>query len=188
MLLSAHKELKNSIIALPPKEKDKLLLRLVAKDKVLTEHLHFKLLEDESGLQHRRELLEQEIDESIESLNSNRKSTSKDTLLVMRRLNGMINHHFKVTRDVNTEVELRLHLLNNLPVQLKDSVYSAISAYNDKLISYFVRTTLSAYKKYIKMHEDLQFDLSEQFNSVLAKVNQGRMANAAKELGLPQEL
>jgi hypothetical protein len=188
MLLSAHKELKNAIIALPTKEKDKLLLRLIAKDKVLTEHLHFKLLEDEDGLQHRRELLEQEIDVSIESLKSNKRATSKDTLLVMRRLNGMINHHFKVTKDVNTEVELRIHLLNTLPVQLKDSVYSAISAYNDKLISYFVRTTLSAYKKFIKMHEDLQFDLSEQFNRVLSKVNQGRMANASRELGLPEQL
>jgi hypothetical protein len=188
MLLSAHKELKNSIIALPPKEKDKLLLRLIAKDKVLTEHLHFKLLEDEGGLQHRRELLEGEIDEAIDTLISNKRATSKDTLLVMRRLNGMINHHYKVTKDVNTEVELKLHLLNSLPVQLKDSVYSAVSAYNDKLISYFVRTTLAVYKKFVKLHEDLQFDLSEQFNRVLAKVNQGRMASASKELGLPQQL
>lgn len=188
MLLSAHKELKNSIVALPPKEKDKLLLRLIAKDKVLTEHLHFKLLEDEGGLQHRRELLEQEIDEAIELLKSHKRSTSKDTLLVMRRLNGMINHHFKVTRDVNTEVELKLHLLNSLPIQLKDSVYAAISAYNDKLISYFVRTTVSVYKKFTKMHEDLQFDLSEQFNRVLAKVHQGRMSSASRELGLPEEL
>ncbi len=188
MLLSAHKELKTAIIALPPKEKDKLLLRLIAKDKVLTEHLHFKLMEDEGGLQHRRALLEREIDEAIELLSSNKRATSKDTLLVMRRLNGMINHHYKVTKDVTTEVELRIHLLNTIPVQLKDSVYSAISAYNDKLISYFVRTTLSAYKKFIKLHEDLQFDLSEAFNRVLSKVSQGRMANASKEVGLPEEL
>ena len=46
MKLSEHKELKKEILALPVKEKDKLLLRLVAKDKVLTEHLHFLLLED----------------------------------------------------------------------------------------------------------------------------------------------
>ena len=41
MKLSEHKDLKKEILALPVKEKDKLLLRLVAKDKVLTEHLHF---------------------------------------------------------------------------------------------------------------------------------------------------
>lgn len=43
MKLSEHKDLKTAITELPVKEKDKLLLRLVAKDKVLTEHLHYKI-------------------------------------------------------------------------------------------------------------------------------------------------
>ena len=61
MRLSEHKDLKIEILALPTKEKDKLLLRLVAKDKVLTEHLHFLLLEDEDNLRERIAVLKEEI-------------------------------------------------------------------------------------------------------------------------------
>ena len=86
MLLKDHKDLKAAITAIPDKEKDKLLLRLIAKDKVLTEHLHFKLLEDESDLEERHQLLKEEIDESVEMLNQMRRSTSKDALLILRKL------------------------------------------------------------------------------------------------------
>jgi predicted component of type VI protein secretion system len=84
MLLSEHKDLKLAIRSLPEKEKDKLLLRLVAKDKVLTEHLHFKLLENEQDLSDRCEALMERIDRSIAELLDNRKLTSKDTLAKMR--------------------------------------------------------------------------------------------------------
>jgi hypothetical protein len=188
MLLSAHKDLKAAITALPVKEKDKLLLRLIAKDKVLTEHLHFKLLEDEHDLEARREALLEEIDDAIQHLNANKKLNSKDTLATMRALNGKINHHFKVTKDSTSELELRLHLLNDLPVNIKDAVYSPLQAYNEKLIAYFVKAALSAYKKYLKMHEDLQFDFSDAFTSVLNKIHQGKTAYAGKLLNLPEEL
>ncbi|MDB5021962.1 MAG: hypothetical protein JWQ28_3089 [Pedobacter sp.] len=188
MLLSAHKDLKAAISALPVKEKDKLLLRLIAKDKILTEHLHFKLLEDESDLEARRLTLLEEIDAAIHNLNANKKSNTKDTLAVMRVLNGKINQHFKVTKDMTSELELRLHLLNNLPVNIKDAVYSPLQAYNEKLTAYFVRATLSAYKKYLKMHEDLRFDFSDAFTEVLNKIHQGKMAYAGKLLNLPEEL
>ncbi len=68
MLLSEHKDLKMEIRSLPEKEKDKLLLRLIAKDKVLTEHLHFKLLEDESDLGARHDKLHEEINEVVSEI------------------------------------------------------------------------------------------------------------------------
>jgi hypothetical protein len=188
MVLSAHKDLKAAITALPVKEKDKLLLRLIAKDKILTEHLHFKLLEDESDLEARRLTLLEEIDAAIQNLNANKKLNAKDTLAVMRALNGKINLHFKVTKDSTSELELRLHLLNDLPVNIKDAVYSPLQAYNEKLITYFVRAAVSAYKKYLKMHEDLQFDFSDTFTNVLNKIHQGKMAYVGKLLNLPEEL
>jgi len=188
MLLSAHKDLKAAITALPAKEKDKLLLRLIAKDKILTEHLHFKLLEDEDDLEARRETLLEEIDDAVSMLNADKKLHPKETLSVMRSLNGKINLHYKVTKDVSSELELRLHLLNTLPVNIKEAVYSPLQVYNEKLIAYFVRATLSAYKKYMKMHEDLQFDFSEAFQQVLVKIHKGKMAYAAKLLNLPEEL
>jgi hypothetical protein len=188
MLLKDHKDLKAAITAIPDKEKGKLLLRLIAKDKVLTEHLHFKLLEDESDLKERHQLLKQEIDESVEMLNQMRRATSKDALLILRKLNGRVNHHYKVTKDLNTEAELRLYLLISIPAGYNESVLSPMAKFNDRLKTYFLRTTLALYKKYQKLHEDLQYDLKEEFNQVLQKLEKYDLTKAASELGLPKEL
>lgn len=188
MLLSAHKELKQEIKSLPEKEKDKLLLRLIAKDKVLTEHLHFKLLEDEQDLHARAESLLRTINESIAELKASKKLTSKETMLKMRKLNGSISHHFKVTKDVTTEMELRIHLLKNIPVAFNEGIFSPLYKFNEKLNSYFVKSALSVWNKYKKLHEDLQFDLKEALNEVLTKIYTHKTSVAAQELGLPKEL
>ncbi|HEY0175615.1 MAG TPA: hypothetical protein VGC08_04505 [Pedobacter sp.] len=188
MLLKDHKDLKAAIMAIPPKEKDKLLLRLVAKDKVLTEHLHFKLLEDESDLELRQESLMEEIDDAVKALREMKKSTSKDALAVLRKLNGRVNHHYKVTKDADTEVELRLHLLKMLPLGYSEGVFSPMAKFNERLKTYFLRTVLALYKKYQKLHEDLQYDLKEEFNVLLNKLKQHQLTKAAAEVGLPEEL
>lgn len=188
MLLKDHKDLKTAIIALPPKEKDALLLRLIAKDKVLTEHLHFKLLEDESDLENRYLSLEEEINDAIAELQSLKKAGSKDALSVMRKLNGRVNHHYKVTKDLNTEIELRLHLLHVIQIGYHENLFSPMAKYNDRLKSYFIRTTLALYKKYVKLHEDLQFDLMDKFNLLLKKIADHNLQYAASMVGLPEEL
>jgi hypothetical protein len=188
MLLKDHKDLKAAITAIPPKEKDKLLLRLIAKDKVLTEHLHFKLLEDPADLEDRKESLIAEIDEAISTLVKMRKSTSKDALTVLRKLNGRVNHHYKVTKDPNTEVEIRLHLLKAVPLGYNESVFSPLAKFNERLKTYFLRTVLALYKKYIKLHEDLQYDLRDEFNVLLQTIEQYHLVKAAREVGLPAEI
>jgi len=188
MLLSEHKELKLEIKSLPEKEKDKLLLRLIAKDKVLTEHLHFKLLEDEHDLIQRQEQLLYGINEGIAELLNGKKLNSKDTLLRMRKLNGSINHHFKVTKDLNSEIELRIHLLNHVPIEFNEGIFSSLYKFNEKLNVYFVKTAVSILNKYNKMHEDLQFDLKASLNALLSKIYKYKTAAAARELGLPEEI
>jgi len=188
MLLNEHAALKLEIKSLPAKEKDKLLLRLIAKDRVLTEHLHFKLLEDEQDLVLRQEKLTAIIDEGVAELLNSKKPNSKETLLRMRKLNGNINHHFKVTKDITSELELRLHLLNRIPVEFNESVFSALYKFSEKLNVYFVKTTVSLLNKYHKVHEDLQFDLKDSVNELLNKIYNHKTAGIAKELGLPDEL
>lgn len=187
MKLSEHKDLKNAITSLPEKEKDKLLLRLIAKDKVLTEHLHFKLLENEQDLSERIEMLTQDIETDSAQLASG-KNNSKEALLKMRNLNGRINHHYKVTKDSYSEVDLRIHLLDRLPVNFKEGVLSPYNKFKERLLIYFVKTALSLTKKYAKLHEDLQYDLRDRMNSVLNKIYKSNMARAASELGLPEEM
>lgn len=188
MLLSGQKELKLEIKSLPEKEKDKLLLRLIAKDKVLTEHLHFKLMEDEHDLQRRQEELQQLIEDGVNELMNAKRPNSKDSLLRMRKLNGSINHHVKVTKDLTSEMELRILLLNLIPIDFDESVYSSLYKFNEKLIVYFVKTTASVLTKYHKMHEDLQFDLQADLNALLDKIYTNKTATIAKTLGLPEQL
>lgn len=188
MLLSEHKNLKLEIKSLPEKEKDKLLLRLIAKDKVLTEHLHYKLLENEDDLRERYEILRAAIDEQIYELLKSRKLTSKEVLLKMRRLNGAIAHHYKVTRDIQTELDLRIHLLSQIPIAFSESVFSTAYRFNEKLFIYVVKSAVSLLAKYTKLHEDIQFDLKEELNVVLNKLYNHKTADIAKELGLPKEL
>lgn len=188
MQLSEHGNLKMEIKSLPEKEKDKLLLRLIAKDKVLTEHLHFKLIENEDDLLERSENLKRKIDEDISELLGSRKLNAKETLIRMRSLVGAINHHFKVTRDLNSDVELRIHLLTLVPISFNEGVFSPMYKFNEKLNIYFVKTTMSALGKFKKMHEDLQYDVNDSVISVLNKIYNNKTSAVALELGVPKEL
>lgn len=188
MLLKDQKELKMAITGLPVKEKDKLLLRLIAKDKVLTEHLHFKLMEDPADLEDRQQDLFEEITLAVGELTSIVKAGSRESLLVLRRLNGRVNHHYKVTKDIRSETELRLFLLEKIPVGYRESVFSSLGKYQERLKTYYLRSVLSLYKKYIKLHEDHQFDLREKMNAVLDKITREQFRQAAAEIGLPDQL
>ena len=188
MLLSKHKELKAAITSLPDKEKDKLLLRLIAKDKVLTEHLHFKLLEDEHGLSERTEVLRQDIETEITALGIIKAKGAKEALVQIRKLNGRVNHHYKVTKDLYSEAELKIYLLGLVNFEFKLNVFSPYSKFTERLAVYYVKATIAVMKKYLKLHEDLQFDLREDFNQLLNKIHKSSLAPSAIELGLPNEV
>lgn len=195
MKLSEHKDLKKEILALPVKEKDKLLLRLVAKDKVLTEHLHFLLLEDESNLNDRVAFIKNEIAEVLGNYaegiplgKTTPKTSAKDTLLVLRKLTKQINHFYKVTKADFEEIELKLLLFNTAPMTFRYKVYSLSKNHEQLLANYVVKSILILLRKFGKLHEDLQFDLKNEFNKLLAKVYESYIAKTASNLGLPKSL
>ncbi|MBC7616047.1 MAG: hypothetical protein H7202_08280 [Pedobacter sp.] len=183
MRLSEHKDLKIEILALPTKEKDKLLLRLVAKDKVLTEHLHFLLLEDEENLRERVAALKEEI------ANADKKLTNaKDVLWNLRKLTKLINHFLKVTKANFEEVELRIFLFNHTQFEFKAKIFSSYKNYDQLFAIYFVKSISVTLKKFEKLHEDLQFDLKEDLNKLLSKIYHKNMASIALDLGLPKQV
>jgi len=188
MKLSEHKDLKKEILALSVKEKDKLLLRLVAKDKVLTEHLHFLLLEDESNLNDRVAFIKNETAQALEDLNTTPKTSAKDTLLVLRKLIKQINHFYKVTKADFEEIELKISLFNASPMKFKYKVYSLSKNHEQLLANYMVKAILILLRKFNKLHEDLQFDLKEEINTLLSKVHESDMRRTAIDLGLPKTI
>ena len=187
MKLSEHKELKTEILASPPKEKDKLLLRLIAKDKVLTEHLHFLLLEDESNLRDRVEMIKEHILQTMQSLKSQPKANAKEVLTMLRKLAKEVNHNFRVTKASFEDVELRIFLFNNTFTRFKSGIFS-YKNYEVLFATYFVKATLVTLRKFYKLHEDLQYDLKDEMNKLLHKIYNNDMANVANSLALPEQI
>ncbi|WP_113654221.1 hypothetical protein [Pedobacter namyangjuensis] len=188
MKLSEHKNLKLEILALPPKEKDKLLLRLVAKDKVLTEHLHFLLLENEEDLKDRVDAIKSTILEEMQLLSKNKHLNARDVLTSLRKLAKLVNHNLRVTKAVLEDVELRIFLYNNAITDFKGKVHSSIKNYEDIFATYFVKAVLVTLRKFEKLHEDLQYDLKNEMEKLLHKIYQSKMYSTAIFLNLPEHL
>jgi len=188
MKLSEHKDLKKEILALPPKEKDKLLLRLVAKDKVLTEHLHFLLLEDESNLRDRVAAIKEEILQQTANLKKAKNTNAKEVLANLRKQAKLVNHNFRVTKAGFEDVELRVFLQNHTLTEFRSGIFSSFKNYEQLFATYYVKYTLVTLRKFYKLHEDLQYDLKEDFNLLLSKAAEGILAATAKDLALPKEI
>ncbi|MFZ4862307.1 hypothetical protein ACL9RF_08980 [Sphingobacterium sp. Mn56C] len=168
--MSLHKdpELKEAVLSLPAKEKDKLLVRLIGKDKMLIKQLHFQLLEDETDLEERierlRERLKQALDPKFSGIrNEGTYSNYKALMVLLRNSSGLINEHEKVTKDKLSEVEFRLFILaeafRRYPVLFERNFLLAA----DKLHLYISGRKKITLAKYDKLHEDYQFDLREDW-------------------------
>ncbi|PST84577.1 hypothetical protein C7T94_00100 [Pedobacter yulinensis] len=184
MKLSEHPDLKKTITALPAKEKDKLLLRLLAKDKVLTEHLHFKLLENAADLEDRKDKLRALADEAVPEME---RLNAKEALTRLRKLMKELNHFVKVTKDAEGEVELKIYLLSVVPLTYKSKTYS-FRDYAILFNTYYTKAVAAVLVKFGKLHEDLQFDLTEALNGLLRKIYASKMAGPAAYQGLPEKI
>ena len=155
-------ELKQAILDLTEKEKNQLLIRLINKDQVLIEQLHFRLLEDEFDLIKRYEELKDEI---LENLNSefikisNTKYTSKGKayLRLIRTLSAKITHFAKITKSTSYELELRAILLIKSSEIFK-SIQNEDSVFGYKSRAYQVTKIKAIIKLLEKLHEDLRYD------------------------------
>lgn len=184
MKLAEHKDLKNAITGLPVKEKDKLLLRLIAKDKVLTEHLHYKLLEDEHDLESRKENIKAEVEAQISEL---KRLSVKEALAKVRKIITSVNHFYKVTKDSFGEVELKIFVLSTIPLDYKRSLFG-YKDFGFLFATYYIKTVQVTLNKLAKLHEDLQFDLSDATNQLLNRIYSSKLAGAAEASDLPKEI
>ena len=170
MLTKIDAVLQEAILALPQKEKDKLLLRLIRKDKTLINQLHFQLLEDESDLLARRDGTIAELDDTLYQmearLESKRYYTAKDFLKALRALSGIVNQHVLITKDKLGEVELRLHILSETfrmaPEYFQDTAFG-----NEKLLQYVAGRIKNLLTSFEKLHEDLQYDYQDAVEEVV---------------------
>ncbi|WP_437920511.1 hypothetical protein [Sphingobacterium sp. LRF_L2] len=172
--MSLHKQpdLKDAILHLPQKEKDKLLVRLIGKDKMLMKQLHFQLLEDKSDLEERIEKLKQQLEELFSETRITIKNVPmyshyKGLHALLRQASGIINEHEKVTKDKYSEIEGRLYILQEAfaryPRLFEGSAIHTALKLRDYVKSRIKTTT----NKFDRLHEDLQFDLNTPMQQIL---------------------
>jgi hypothetical protein len=191
MFSKVSPELKNSILQLPEKEKDKLLLRLIRKDRTLIQQLHFQLLEDQIDLEERRErtlkFVNLEIDRMERQLGAHKYYNPRDLLLDLRSMSGIVNQHSLITKDKLGEIELRLHIIS-LTFHHAGKFFEYANHANEKLLAYCIGRIKNVFASFDKLHEDLQYDYTEKLNEVLGFAYSSALKNDLLELGIPQEV
>lgn len=183
--------LKIAILALPEKEKDKILLRLIRKDKTLIQQLHFQLLEDQLDLEERRErtfkLVKLEIERIERQMGAHKYYYPRDLLLDLRSMSGIVNQHVLITKDKTGELDMRIHILSQT-FHYAGKFFDYANHANEKLLAYSVGRIKNIFTAYDKLHEDIQYDYTEKLNEVLAFAYSSALKNYLLELAIPQEL
>lgn len=158
------KEFKAALSQFSHSEKDKLIFRLLKKDKLLSKKLYFELI-DEETTDDKRNTMEAYIKERISEL-SKYIGNPKYFLVLIRKLSAEITEHVKVTTDKFGEAYLNLFLVTEilssnekLSKQRFDAVY--------KLYIYLINKIFKALIQIKKLDEDYWME----FNEILSEIN-----------------
>jgi hypothetical protein len=174
-------DLKKAIVQMPQKEKDKLLLRLIAKDENLILRLEFELLEQGDTLQIRRE----DIKKTILRVAKMTHDTPGWMMMDMRSLNGMITQHVKTTKDKYGDIELTLYLLKTFFDHQLD-LLRVHNGRSDSCAEYIAKRTDGLVKKLQKLDEDFYVDFAEDTQALLDYVHTYCPKTYARDLKIPK--
>lgn len=110
--MTFSKEFKEALSHLTNKEKDKLLFRLLKKDKILAKRLEFELISP-STVEDQRAEMERKVEEKVQHF-SDRFYSLGYLNMDIRYLSGEITEHVKVTKDKFGEASLNLLLMKEV--------------------------------------------------------------------------
>lgn len=157
------KEFKLALSEFSPAEKDKLIFRLLKKDKLLSKKLYFELI-DEETTDDKRNSMEEIISERVSEI-SKYVGNQKYFLVLIRKLSAEITEHVKITTDKFGDVYLNLFLVNKilehnekLGRQRFDAVY--------KLYIYLINKIIKALIQIKKLDEDYWMEFDELLSDI----------------------
>lgn len=163
------KEFKAALSNFSSIEKDRLIFRLLKKDKLLSKKLYFELIDPETT-DNKRDAMEEIVSEKV-LLASKYIGNQKYFLGIIRKISAEITEHVKITTDKFGEVSLNLLLLNkileyngDLSRQRFDNVY--------KLYMYIINKTVKALSLIKKLDVDYWMEIDEQLDSLQEKIQQ----------------
>ncbi|WP_080776673.1 deoxyuridine 5'-triphosphate nucleotidohydrolase [Chryseobacterium phocaeense] len=161
------KEFKAALSAFSSIEKDRLIFRLLKKDKLLSKKLYFELIDQETT-DDKRNAMENHVTEKI-LLASKYIGNAKYFMSTVRTISADITEHVKITTDKFGEVSLNLLLVNrildhndDLSRQRFDNVY--------KLYIYIINKVFKALVLTKKLDEDYWMEIDELLEEAQKKI------------------
>lgn len=161
------KEFKAALSAFSGPEKDKLIFRLLRKDKLLSKKLYFELIDPETT-NDKRNTMEEIVTEKV-LLASKYTGNAPYFLTIIRKISAEITEHIKITTDKFGEVSLNLLLVNkilennsDLSRQRFDNVY--------KLYIYIINKVFKSLTLIKKLDEDYWMEIDEYLRDTQEKI------------------
>ena len=163
------KEFKQALSEFSSIEKDRLIFRLLKKDKLLSKKLYFELIDPETTDQ-KRDQMEENVTEKVASA-ARYIGNPKYYLSTIRTISAEITEHVKVTTDKFGEVYLNLFLVDQIlenndsfAQQRFDNVY--------KLYIYLINKIVRALLLIKKIDEDYWMEFDEILGKIDDKVHE----------------
>lgn len=163
------KEFKQALSEFSPIEKDRLIFRLLKKDKLLSKKLYFELIDPETTDQ-KRDQMEENIEEKV-LFASRYLANPKYYLVLIRKISAEITEHIKITTDKFGEISLHLLLVNKILVsneklnqQRFDNVY--------KLYIYLINKIVRALILIKKTDEDYWMEFDELLQAIDVQIHE----------------
>ncbi|MCG2792357.1 MAG: deoxyuridine 5'-triphosphate nucleotidohydrolase [Weeksellaceae bacterium] len=157
------KEFKRALSEFSPAEKDKLIFRLLKKDRLLSKKLYFELIDPET-VDEKRNAMEENIIKNV-AYACKYIANQKYFLMLIRSSSGEITEHVKVTTDKFGDVYLNLFLINKilehnyqLSFERFDTVY--------KLYIYLINKIFKALISIKKLDEDYWMEFDELLTDI----------------------
>ncbi|MBP6810764.1 MAG: hypothetical protein KA138_04565 [Saprospiraceae bacterium] len=179
-------QLKAAITRMSVAEKDKILLRLVAKDEKLVRKLIFELIEGGETRDERAAALRDEIANDLTKKKEDY-LTPGYLLLYLRHWNARINEHVLATKDKSGEVSLVLFMLAEAFRLHHKMLRKFPEKRSDTFAPYVVKRTAAILTKAKKLHEDYFIEFRSDAQELLEHIWSFRpTAVLAEEQGLPR--
>ncbi|CAM1357737.1 hypothetical protein [Tenacibaculum xiamenense] len=168
--MTFEKDFKEAISHLPSKEKDKLILRLLKKDRILAERLYFELV-DHKTVDDRRLDKENYINERI-AFFSEYNLSPRDLMMYMREISSEITEHVKITKDKHGEVSLNLLLLLETLRKNNSQITRHSSGKSRKICIYIIGRVFKILVLRQKLHEDLWLEFDDDLEQLGELINE----------------
>ena len=160
------KEFKEAISEFSGKEKDKLIFRLLKKDRILSHRLYFELIDPENADEKRLQM--EELIKTEVAASAKRYGRTKYFLTHIRKISSKITEHVKITTDKFGEVSLNLLLISETLKKLPSS------GDHYKLFIYFLNKIFRSLILTTKLEPDYHMDLRENFEEVKKQISENR--------------